>query len=316
MHKVQDPGRRSTDLWQEARRNLETCTSLATITGHADSSGDDTTVDTRYGAPISLRKAMRQRAWRGEALTYTNIMLGLLAASHCRWDVVKTTLVNLDRSLIPEAHTAMKALVIYLKGAYHQGTGDVKAALATFSSSCFDYPTTGTGVRSGLRELALLAGMNQLWLMQHPSCRNSARTSDLIDQLQPLCTHHPNLDLRMIWHNMMAALDTEPKQLLNEQKAHMQEGINIQKKTKNVLEATITLCIMRSRFFQDVVGDQALKSALAAANQAHKSGNLLWRAVASGLLAHSYEVQGYRDEAVKEWDKAVGEARGAFSAGV
>ena len=62
-----------------------------------------------------------------------------------------------------------------------------------------------------------------------------------------------------------------------------------------------------------MVGEQALKSALAAARQAQRSGNLLWKSVADGMLAQSYEVQGQREVAKREWDKATKEASDAFA---
>lgn len=226
---------------------------------------------------------------------------------------MKKIMVKLETVSIPPAHTTLRLLSFYLVGVYHQGIGDVEMALRTFMDSRFDIPQGGSGVKSGQREIALLAAMNQLWILQHPSCRDDQRTSDLIEQLQPLCVHHPNIDLRTAWHNVMASLVTDPPQLQNEQKRHMQEAMGGAKTTNNALETAITLCIMRSRFFQNVVGEQALKSSLAAAKQAQRSGHLLWRSVADGMLAQSYETQGHRDEAAKNWDKAMTEARGAFA---
>jgi hypothetical protein len=299
MHKASSQGRRSTELWQEGLKIID--------------SWDDATTGIRYGPPISLKTAIKQRAWRAEAHTYIKILLGLMAASHCQWETVRQTLFNLDGLSIPETHTTMSLLLIYLKGVYYQGIGDVRSALATFTDRRFDVPKSGAGIKAGRREMALLAGMNQLWIMQHPTCRNDQRTLELIDQLQSLCAGHPNIDLRTAWHNVMASLVTEPPRLQNEQKMHMQEGMNGAKTTNNVLETAITLCIMRSRFFQNVVGEQALKSSLAAAKQAQRSGNLLWRSVADGMLSQSYDTQGHREEAAQEWEKAISEAQEAFA---
>jgi hypothetical protein len=70
---------------------------------------------------------------------------------------------------------------------------------------------------------------------------------------------------------------------------------------------------MRSRLFENVIGEQALKSAMAAAKQAQRSGNVLWQSVADGMLAQSYEVQGHHQQAAHEWEKATREAQEAFS---
>lgn len=261
---------------------------------------------------MSLKTAIKQRTWRLEAQAYMNILLGLIGASHCQWGTVKQVITRAQAIIDGSAPIALRSLLLYLLGVYHQGIGDLKTALRIFLDNSFAVIHSGSSARGGQRELSLLACMNRLWIMQHPSCRDEELTLDLIEQLQPICANHANIDLRTAWHNVMAAIVTEPPQLLNEQKQHMHDAMSGIKTTNNVLEAAITLCIMRSRFFENVVGEQALKSAMAAAKQAQKSGNLLWRSVADGMLAQSYEVQGQRNESSQEWDKATQEANDAF----
>lgn len=221
---------------------------------------------------------------------------------------------KLDALVIPPTQPTVLLLSAYLNGVYHQGTGNLKSALEVFSGPRFAVPQgSGRGVKAGHREIALLAGLNRLWIMQHPSCRDDQQTQDLIEQLQPSCTNHWNADLRTAWHNVVAALETDPPQQLNRQKQHIQAAMSGPKVTNNILGAAVTLCIMRSRFFENVIGEQALKSARAASKQAQRSGNMLWQSVADGMLAQSYEVQGQRDEASREWAKATTEARDAFA---
>ena len=274
--------------------------------------GDGVTAGIPYGPSVSLKTAISQREWRTEAQAYLHILLGLLAASHCQWDTVKQLIAKLEDITTTTTSTVLRLLSIYLRGVYHQGTGDLQTALKIFLNRDFEIVQGGAGARAGQREVCLLAAMNRLWIMQHPSCRDDQQTLDLLEQLPPLCATHPNIDLRTAWHNIMATLLTEPPQLMNEQKQHLQEAMNGVRTTNNVLEAAMTLCVMRSRFFENVVGEQALKSALAAAKQAQRSGNLLWQSVADGMLAQSYDVQGQRDEAQREWQKATLEAKQAF----
>lgn len=267
----------------------------------------------RYGPSISLQDAIAQREWRLEAHCYLTILLGLYAASQCRWDLVKQYIVKLQDIMIPSTQGILRLLAIYLSGVFDQGTGELDAAMNTFQKPDFDLNQRGTGVKAAHRELAMLAGLNRLWIMQHPSHRNDRATLDLIEELRPLCLSHHNVDLRTAWHNVMAAISTDPPQQLNQQKQHIQSAMAGSKSTKNLLGAAVTLAIMRSRLFENVVGDQALKSALAAAKQAHRSGNVLWQSVADGMLAHSYEVQGKEEEAAQEWARATREAQDAFA---
>ncbi|KAK5993378.1 hypothetical protein PT974_06808 [Cladobotryum mycophilum] len=299
FHKPSSQGRRSTEFWLEGLKILDTW--------------DKSTTGIPYGPPVPLNVAMKQRAWRIETQAYLNILLGLVAASHCQWANVKQVVLKLKTLVSPSTQAMVRLLTTYLTGVYHQGIGDLQTALNIFKDDCFAVPIPGAGTKVGQQEVALLAGLNRLWIMQHPSCRSDHDTMDLIEQLQPQCTNHWNVDLRTAWHNVMAALVTEPAQQLNQQKQHIHAAMAGSKSTSNVLGAAVTLCIMRSRFFENVIGEQALKSARAAAKQAQRSGNVLWQSVADGMLAHSYEVQGQREEAKQEWDKATMEARDAFS---
>ncbi|KFA76317.1 hypothetical protein S40288_02982 [Stachybotrys chartarum IBT 40288] len=296
LHKPANPGRRSTDYWQEGLKILD--------------AWDSSTAGYRYGPDVSLNTAVKQRAWRVEAQTYLNLLLGLLAASHCEWETVRAMMAKLGNTAASKQQTVI-LLSVYLTGVYHQGTGDLQTALRIFSDTRFDV-TRRSGSKAGQSELALLANMNRLWIMQHPSCRDDQTTLDLVEILQPLCAGHANLELRIAWHNVAAALVTDPPQQLNQKKQHMHAAIGGTKVTNNCLAAAVTLCIMRFRFFENVIGEQALKSALAAAKQAQKSGNLLLQSVADGMLAQSYEVQGQRQESMQEWDKATKEAKNAF----
>lgn len=276
--------------------------------------GDKSTAGIPYGPPVPLHTAISQREWRTEGQVYLRVMLGLLAASHCQWAKVKVQLKKLKSLISASTQPTLRLLAVYLGGVYQQGTGDVKAALDTFLDEQFTIPqSTTAGAKVGQREVALLAGLNRLWLMQHPSCRNDYETQELLEQLQPICNNHWNIDLRTAWHNVAAALVTEPPQQLNQQKQHMHVAMGGSKNTSNILGAAVTLCIMRSRFFENVIGDQALKSALAASKQAQRSGNMLWQSVADGMLAHSYEMAGEREQSINEMEKATQETRQAFS---
>ncbi|KPM41292.1 hypothetical protein AK830_g5221 [Neonectria ditissima] len=298
LHRLSSSGPKSAEFWREGLKILD--------------AWDTTTSGIRYGPSTSLQEAIRQREWRIEAQAYLNILLGLLAASHCQWDTVKQFMVKLEVLITPSTQSILRLLSVYLSGVYHQGTGDLQAAVSVFRDPCFSLSQRGTGIKAAHREMALLAGLNRLWIMQHPSQRDDLETLDLIEELQPLCSMHPNIDLRTAWHNVMAALVTDPPQQLNQRKQHIQAAMGGSRATNNVLGAAVTLAIMRSRLFENVIGEQALKSAMAAAKQAQRSGNTLWQSVADGMLAHSYEVQGQQEEAAREWDKATREAKEAF----
>ncbi|KAG7121831.1 MAU2 chromatid cohesion factor like protein [Verticillium longisporum] len=111
----------------------------------------------------------------------------------------------------------------------------------------------------------------------------------------PLCTSHPDSEFRTAFS--LVQVTTQPDLEMNIVKQNIQSALNGAQRTNNTHCLAIALTIMRCRLFENVVGEQALKSAKAASQQARRSGNLLWMSVADGMLANSYEVQGQLAEA-------------------
>lgn len=222
-------------------------------------------------------------------------------------------MIKLETLITTSTQTLLRVLAIYLSGVFHQGSGDFDTALNIFRNPCFDISQGGSSVKTAPHDMALLANMNRIWIMQHPQQRDDRETLDLIEQLRPLCESHSNVDVRTAWHNVMATITTEPPQTLNEQKIHLQVAMVGAKSNHNVHAAAQALAAMRSRLFEHVVGEQALKSGLAASKQAHRCGNMLLQSVSDGMLAHSYEGQGQQEEARQLWARATAEAVDAFS---
>lgn len=164
-------------------------------------------------------------------------------------------------------------------------------------------------------EVRLLAAFNRIWIMQHSDRRDDRQTTELIDQLRPLCADHPNLEIRTAWNLVLAATQTNPPIGMTAAKSHLATALNGAKVLGDVQTLSIALNLMRAKLFQNIVGDQALKSAKAGASQARRSGNVLWMSVAEGMLAQSYEVQGQIVEAQNSWSAAVAFAGDAFKNG-
>ena len=240
-------------------------------------------------------------------------MIGLRAASRCQWDTVKHHLMRLEQLSSLSGQTTLDLFVKYLTGVYLQGTGDLLGALSIYQDSAFNLPENPAATYTARCEFAILAALNRLWIMQHPNCRNDEETLQLIEDLRPLCTHHPHINLRSTWHAVMAALVTDPPQSLGHRKQNMASVNGGTRVTNNVFLSAVCLCLMRHYFFEDVLGPQSVKSARAAAMQAQRSGNVLWESVADAMLAQTYETEGLRDEARAEHQKAMDKAAAAFA---
>lgn len=148
-------------------------------------------------------------------------------------------------------------------------------------------------------ELCVLAALNRIWIMQSPAHSHDGETAQLLDFLRPLCEDNPDLDIRIAYNLVLASITLDPPLPINQVKQHMKLSLNGAQNTSNTHFLSIALNIMRNKLFENVVGEQALKSARASTAQAKKSGNLLWMSVAEGMLAQSLEQQGLKEEAEK-----------------
>jgi hypothetical protein len=239
-----------------------------------------------------LPGALKHAEWVTELRCYNIALVGLHAATRSDWGKVKECLYKIEAVDPPPGR--LDSLTLYLSGVLQQGTANLEEALATFDNERFRFETPRfQQSRSSPmdQQLSLLAALNQIWIMQDPRTRNDEKTNELIEQLRPLCEDNPDSEIRMAYNLVLACIQTNPPLMINQIKQHIQQSLNAAQLANNTQCLSIALNIMRWKLFDNVVGEQALKSAKAGAAQARKSENLLWMSVADGMLALSYEMQ-------------------------
>lgn len=219
---------------------------------------------------------------------------------------VETTAKDLDIPLVGP----LGSVLVYLTGVYYQGIGNLDMALEIFRDEKFNLPDETSKVNTTNsadqveRDIALLAALNSLWILQDGHRKNPINNRALISRLQPLCKNHPNKDIETAFNLVMATVETHPPAHLFQVKTCLKTALNGAQTTANTQFLCITLSVMCNKFFSNVVGAQAEKSAQAASVQAQKSGNILWRSVAEGMLAQCYDVNGNAAEAKYTMDHA------------
>lgn len=251
--------------------------------------------------------------WRGQIMCYLNCYMAFCAAAITDWatakghiEKVETTARDFDVPLVGP----LGSVLVYLTGVYYQGIGDLDTALEIFQGKTFELPaeTGKTNMMNSAdqveRDIALLAALNSLWILQDGDRKNPSRNTTLIARLEPLCKSHPNKDIETAFNLVMATVETHPAAALFQVKNCLRAALNGAQTTANTQFLCITLSVMCNRFFSNVVGAQAEKSAQAASVQAQKSGNILWRSVADGMLAQCYEVNGKTADAKFTRDQA------------
>lgn len=192
--------------------------------------------------------------------------------------------------------------VLYMTGVYYQGTGNLDAALEVFEDERFAIGEMGSksgAAGSNPSSIAILAYFNRLWIMQEPSRRDDEQTAELIEKLRAYCVNHADEEIKTAFSLVQAGIENNPQSStpLGVVKNHIGSGLNGSKATSNTMLLAIALCLMRNCLFENVVGDQTVKSARAGSAQAKKTGNLLWMSLADGMLAQTCDMQGNVEEA-------------------
>ncbi|KAL2068094.1 hypothetical protein VTL71DRAFT_16192 [Oculimacula yallundae] len=249
-----------------------------------------------------LPELISQRRWRGQILCYFRVYMAFCSAGLGDWSETKRhidDLMSTSRSFDIAPTGPLEILALYLTGVYYQGIGDLDRALDIFQDAKFALPAVKGSITTSAdqlhRDISLLAALNTLWILQESSRQDFNKNTALIEKLKPYCEHHPSIDIQTAFNLVWATVPTNPPAQVYQIKNYLRAALGGASATANTQFLCITLNVMCSRFFSNVVGDQAEKSAMAASTQATNSGNVLWRSVADGMLAQCYEVQGKKE---------------------
>ncbi len=249
--------------------------------------------------PMSLHDAISEEQWRLDVQCYLYTVVGLASVTASSYEKVRECLKALSERLKPAEENTFGVTTLYLEGVYSQTTGNFKEALRIFESPSFSSETLALAATSladvGMQvrvELSILAALNRLLIMRKPEFRDDQRTSELAELMRRICPAHPDPNIKVAYHIVRATIETNPPTSIKDVKESLNDGLKIVQATNNTICKGILLSVMRSRLFENVVGDQAMKSAKAAAAQSMRSGNLLWMSVAGAMLSQALEVQG------------------------
>lgn len=228
------------------------------------------------------------------------------------WGLAKESLDGLQLALNDLQHDAEPILFLlntYLRAMYLQGTGAVAEALRSYEDEQFTLPEVNnvlqTPVGQMQRDIAIVAAMNALLIRSSaPDCDIAASTT-LIKRLERLCESHPHTDIQTAYSIVRTVIKTDPPTSQLSTKTYMRNALNGAKRRGNFHLVCITLNVMCTRFFANIIGEQSIKSAMAAREQSTKSGNKLWMSASTGMLAHTFEIDGRGDEADANLSEAI-----------
>lgn len=246
-----------------------------------------------------LSKASERDLWRRKLLFNFTLYQCFLMCSRTAWgpakDVVKE-LRSLAKELGPHLPDLSKSLMTYLRGIIAQGTGDLDAALRIYEHPSLALPpaTSKPPVISPIRDIAVLAILNRILILKHPSHPQHAQIHDLVAQISPHMHHTSNKYLKASNSLVRASMELETSLHL---KHGLQHALEQAQQISNQHIIAIVLSLMTWRYFRGVVSPQAEKSARAARAMADKASNQLWKSVSNDMLADTLEKQGKQQDA-------------------
>ncbi len=234
-----------------------------------------------------------------------------LAFAYCArtdWDSARSVLAKINEDVegqkVPPTDS-LRSSILYLQGVICQGTGDIENALSTFQDPIFAFLTptnTHRPPHSVQQDFSILAQLNVVLLLRHPSRSTDESISSILSSIEPLCLNHPNLDLRSAYSLIKAA--AHPTDPMIKKKGYLQNALSGAQTAGNLQLTCLALNILSWKFFRGVVGEQAEKSAKAALALACKAEDRLWMCVAQEMMADTLEVQGKGAEAAGMRQKA------------
>lgn len=253
-----------------------------------------------------LSDLLSQRQWRGHISCYVNGCMAFYAAAAGSWADVKTNIDNFNATAKDLDLTLTKPLTLlslYLAGVFYQGIGKLDVALEIFQDEVFDLPPhsdpaiCARSVDQVERDLSILAALNSLWILQEGERKDLTANTSLIARLEPFCANHLNNEVQTAYNLILATVETNPPTPIYKVKSCLKMALEGAQAAVNTQFLCITLNVMCSKFFSNVVGTQAEKSANAADHHAKRSGNVLWKSVAAQMLARAFEVNGRKSDA-------------------
>lgn len=268
-------------------------------------------------AKSSLASATARIQWRLKMECHLRLLLTFIYCNQANWsaarkclDILKAAIQRFEESTNTDRFSRWST---YLEAVIAQGTGDVDKALSLFQSPLFTIPDVPPNrIPTAQQDLAILASLNALLIIRSPTHPSHHFAGPMLAALEPLALNHPNKSLQSATYLLKTLLEDPATSKIIKQKQSLQQALSLARKVSNQQLLTLSMNLMTSLFFKDIVGDQATKSfhagwvlakrceasgaasasASASGGEAEDGKGGLWTAVAGSMWAETLEKQG------------------------
>jgi hypothetical protein len=280
--------------------------------------GIKTVRDQKNPIPESVPTSLNTHCYRLSVEWQMSFLLALLACNQGKWEEAERLLSTLrDQASKPPFSDAATydRLLMYFTGAMAQAQGSLNKALSVYQSPLLALTQTAAHVSDFNTDIAILAAMNQILIISDPAHPHHSRAANLVSQIEPFCTKHPNSNIVLAFN--MIRLVTDPRDSKLSLKNSLTAILPLAKRVENFQIITMCLNLMGQLFFSETLGEQAQKSVRAARSSSRSSGMPVWQAVASGLLITTLQRHGQHEqiqfvqkELAAVWEKLPPQLRG------
>ena len=251
------------------------------------------------------------------------VELAFLKCQKGEWDKAKKavdTINKLSEELGDGFPQSMACIVQYLQATIHQGSGDLHAALEVYQARMFDlgqflrgsepsavYHRSHDSELDTMRNIAMLAAMNRLLIMNDPSHSQYDRVSAIVEQLNTLVKSSQDRNIQASY-TLIHSLITQTGILRSKQS--LISALNSAKAISNGQITALVLMTMHQKHFTGVTDEHAVKCVKATSMQMRNWGNPMWMHVTAGVEADALEFQGKGAEAESKMADARRRAEG------
>jgi hypothetical protein len=216
-----------------------------------------------------------------------NLFLTFLHCSRSDWkssQVYLEATMKASKKLNSELFDSHQRWTTFLTGVIQQGLGNTEAALESFQDPRLALPSPAPNrVPEANSDLSILAAFNALLIIRDPSHPLHRTAAPTVAALLPLTQNHPNRSIVAAMHLIRSVV--APSGILIDRKRSVQDALNNGRTANNYQIVAVTMSVMSSLFFKDIMGKQAQQSVQAARALAVRANSELWCSVAYGAMA-------------------------------
>lgn len=246
--------------------------------------------------PTSIRTAESTNEIQQRAGVMIKLLQAFACCARADWSVALPVIQSLQDEMTRSPHLQdeyTKCSLLFLHGACKQGMGELVPALQMYRSPELSIQPNLQKTVTPIKDLQVLAALSSVSILRLISTDSSVPETILAD-IAPYCESHPNKSIPATYHLLQAHLP-DPSMTIIKIKQCLQAALKPAQGVKNIRIMAVIMNTMTTRFFDGIVGKQAINGHNAGKALSIRSKDPLWMSLSEGM---------YRDTLLRVGDVA------------